>query len=475
VSETQNDRVSEELATPKGDGQGRWLSILVVVLLCLAGAFALGMQIANLPSALKYRAERALAAGDFATAMKHYIKIRRIEHTSKPFEPKMRDIALTGIGQHYEQSKELFNKGQIQNALAEYTAAMALSNDYFFVFPSDEFGAPKEDKLLKLLDTIKDDSCLMAKVHSLRSEWDKARPRMQECERDALDKSSALFWETYVYLITWDWEAAPQVIEKLMKTSGMGSLLEGFGKQANSKKVVETTLRSLVPKKLWPIWTLAGQLKWFELAQIVERMGMELVHPGNDKIGSTGVAAPCDIVVRSAGKDHGDYGNIVVNGVDVATGLRGYNLVALEQKSGELLVSDHFDTIKDKGDNQQLRQRIRKLPAGAIVILAAKGKTKVETDLLEAFRGIGATFAMTEPDRYLWSHCAIGVKGAPAGSALEMHCRGASFLEVCGPTDFGSDEMSIKAYMRKKAAFDHRPVIYLSGKELGSELLFAAP
>ncbi len=475
MSEAQNERVSEELATPKGDGQGRWLSILVVVLLCLAGAFAVGMQIANLPSVLKYRAERALAAGDFATAMKDYIQIRRIEHTRKPFEPKMREIALTGIGKHYEQSKELFNKGQMQNALAEYTAGMALANDYFFVFPSEEFESPKDDKLLKLLDTIKDDSCLMAKVHALRSEWDKARVRTRECERYEQDKSSALFWETYVYLITWDWAPATRVIEKLMKTSGMGSLLKDFGKEASGKKVVKTTLKSLVPKSIRPMWTLAGQLKWFELAQIIERMGMNLIHPGNSRIGSTGVVAPCDIVVRSAGNDRGDYGNIVVNGVDVATGLRGYNLVALEQKSGELLVSDHFDAIRDKGDNQQLRQRIRKLPAGAIVILAAKGKTKVETDLLEVFREIGATFAMTEPDRYLWSHCAIGVKGAPPGSALEMHCRGASFLEVCGPTDFSSDEMSIEAYMRKKAALDHRPVIYLSGKELGSELLFAAP
>ena len=475
MSEAQNDGVSEDSAAPKGDGQGRRLSILVIVLLCLAGAFAVGMQIANLPSVLKYRAERALAADDFAAAMKHYVRIRRIERRSRPSQPKMHEIALTGIGKHYKQSKELFSKGQMKSALAEYTAAMALANDYFFVFPSEEFEAPKEDELLKLLDAVKDDSCLMVKVHTLKSEWDKARARMQECERHAQDKSSALFWETYVHLITWDWDAATGVIEKLMKTSGVGSVLKDFGKQASRKEVAKTKLESLVPKKLRPVWTLAGQLKWFELSQIVERMGMELIHPGTDEIGSTGVAAPCDIVVRSAGREHGDYGDIVVNGVDVATGLRGYNLVALEQRSGELLISDHFDAIKDKADNQQLRRRIKELPAGTIAILAAKGKTKVETDLLEAFREIGAAFAMIEPDRYLWSHCAIGVKGAPPGSALEMHCRGASFLEVSGPTDFGSDEASIKAYMSKKAAESHRPVIYLSGKELGSDLLFAAP
>jgi len=475
MSETQSEPVSEESAKSKGRGQGRSFSILVVVLLCLAGAFAVGMQIANLPSVLKYRAEKALAAGDFAAAMKHYIQIRRIEHTRKPFEPKMREIAITGIEKHYKQSKELFSKGEIQNALAEYSAAMALAKDYFFVFPSEEFEAPKDDKLLKLLDTIKDDSCLMAKVHALRSEWLEAKARMRECEQYAQDKSSALFWETYVYLVKWDWAQATGVIKKLMKSSGMGSLLKDFGKRAKSKKVLETTLESLVPKKLRPIWPLARQLRWFELAQIIKRMGMELIHPGNDEIGSTGVAAPCDIVVRSAGKDRGNYGNIVVNGVDVATGLRGYNLVALEPKSGKLLVSDHFDAIRDKSDNQRLRRRIRKLPAGTIVILAAKGKTRVEANLLAAFREVGATFAMTEPDRYLWSHCAIGVKGAPAGSALEMHCRGASSLEVCGPTDFGSDETSIKAYMRKKAASDHRPVVYLSGKELSSKLLFAAP
>jgi len=476
VSKPETDQnAGGVLASYDNRARGRMSSILVAALLCLACAFAVGIQIANLPSVLRSRAESALASGDFSAAMKFFIRIRRIERDSAPSEPKMRAIARTGISEHYERSKALFAEGKLREALAEYAPGMSLAEDYFFVFPTQQLLAPKNDDLLALLDTIRDDSCFMGKVHSLRSEWDKAIARLQECEKQSGSKSAALFWQTYVSSITWDWDSATVALPKLLKASGMGLLLKDFEKRSREEKVAKTTIEALVPDSLRPDWTLVESLKWYDLSRLVERMGMRLVFSGNREIGSTGVLAPCDIVVRSAGHRNGNYGDILTNGADVSTNLRGYNLVAIDRNSGKLIAADRFDAVSRPKDNQKLKRVIGDLSSGTIVVLAAKGKTKVNADLVRTFKSIGATFAMKEPDRLEWSHCVIGVKGAPPGSALEMHGRGASFLEVCGPRDFGADRDDVETYLRKKAADEERPVIYLFGKRLDSDVLFARP
>jgi len=468
-------------ASQKGPASGtqcwrrRFFSFFVAALVFLACAAAVGIQIANLPSVLKYRAERALASGNFSEAMKFFIRIRRIERDSKPLQPKMSEIAHTGISKHYERSKALLDQGLFGEALDEYTAAMALADDYFFVFPAEQLLPPANDDLLDLLDAMRDDSCFMGRIYALRSEWDKARIRLQECEKQNKLRPSALLWQTYIFSLTWDWERATEALQKFVETSGMGSLLKDFQEHSRGEKVRKTPIKALVPEELHSAWTLVESLTWYDLSQLVERTGMRLFSPGNMEIGSTGVLAPCDILVRSAGDENGNYGNVLLNGADVSDNLRGYNFVAVDQKSGKLLAADRFDPLARPEDNQKLKRVIGGLPSGTIVVLAAKGKTKVEADLLLTFQSIGATFAMTEPDRLEWSHCVIGVKGAPPGSALEMHGQGASFLEVCGPRDYGKDQNEIEAYLTKKATEEHRPVIYMSGKRLDNEVLFAVP
>lgn len=459
----------------KGAARRRFFSFFVAALVFLACAAAVGIQIANLPSVLKARAERAFASGDFAGAMKFFIRIRRIEHDSRPLQPKMREIAHAGIGKHYERSKALLDQGLFGEALGEYTAAMALADDYFLVFPAEQLLPPASDDLLVLLDAMRDDSCFMGKIYALSSEWDNARIRLQECEKQSSLGTSPLLWQTYIFSITWDWERASGALQKLVETSGMGLLLRDFEEHSRREKVRKTSIKALVPDDLQSAWTLVESLKWYDLSQLIERTGMRLISPGNMEIGSTGVLAPCDIVVRSAGVGNGDYGDILLNGAGASTDLRGYNFVAIDQNSGKLLAADHFDAVGHSGDNQKLEQVIGSLPSGTIVVLAAKGKAKVDPDLLSTFQSIGATFAMTEPDRLEWSHCVIGVKGAPPGSALERHGRGASFLEVCGPRDYGKDQSEIEAYLTRTATQEHRPVIYMSGKRLDSDVLLAVP
>ncbi len=79
-----------------------------------------------------------------------------------------------------------------------------------------------------------------------------------------------------------------------------------------------------------------------------------------DAIGASGVRAPADITVRSAGFDDGNVGDISVNGRQVSPRHRGYNVVALDPVSGQVLTAVYADTFEsDRVDN------VRKYRVGA--------------------------------------------------------------------------------------------------------------
>jgi len=72
------------------------------------------------------------------------------------------------------------------------------------------------------------------------------------------------------------------------------------------------------------------------------------------------VRAPADIAVRSAGFDDGDVGDISVNGRQVSPRHRGYNVVALDPASGQVVAAVYADTFEsDRVDN------VRKYRVGA--------------------------------------------------------------------------------------------------------------
>ena len=60
-------------------------------------------------------------------------------------------------------------------------------------------------------------------------------------------------------------------------------------------------------------------------------------------IGTTGVAAPIDVLVRSAGPGAGNLPDIIVDGVNVSRGCSEYNLTVLDADSGEVESSICFD------------------------------------------------------------------------------------------------------------------------------------
>jgi hypothetical protein len=137
------------------------------------------------------------------------------------------------------------------------------------------------------------------------------------------------------------------------------------------------------------------------------------------RIGETGVHSPVDLVVTSAGKDHGRMAPIVVNGSEAGPDLRGYNVVVVDPRSGTVAARAVFDTFVDRAASARLADFIGRVPAGWIVAAAIKddGVGRLGEDAVRAFHSIGG---QRDPRGTLFvSHLLIGVKGAAPGTAVE--------------------------------------------------------
>ncbi|GIW08379.1 MAG: hypothetical protein KatS3mg060_3184 [Dehalococcoidia bacterium] len=159
------------------------------------------------------------------------------------------------------------------------------------------------------------------------------------------------------------------------------------------------------------------------------------VLPIDRTIGTTGIRAPVDIRVESAGLAAGNVARIAVGGQSVARDRRGYNLVAIDSSNGRILQSTAFDTFADEGASARLAKAIGDLPAGTIVVLAVKddASAKLGEDAVAAFRTLGIVTDLRGGFRA--SHAAIGVKGAPPGSAVEARGEDVVRLAIGRSTD----------------------------------------
>jgi hypothetical protein len=137
------------------------------------------------------------------------------------------------------------------------------------------------------------------------------------------------------------------------------------------------------------------------------------------RIGGTGVHSPVDLVVTSAGKEHGWVASIAVNGTDLAPNLRGYNVVVVDPRSGDVQRPEAFDTFLSRAESARLADFIDRVPAGWIVAAAIRddGVGRLGDDAVRAFRSVGG---QVDPRGTLFvSHVLIGVKGARPGTAVE--------------------------------------------------------
>lgn len=136
-------------------------------------------------------------------------------------------------------------------------------------------------------------------------------------------------------------------------------------------------------------------------------------------IGDTGVLSPVDLAVTSAGFDAGRFGEIFVSGRNVATGERGYHLVALDARTGQVDQSAAFDTFASADESTKLARFVAELPAGEIVAGVAIDDVSrnLQVPAVDALRTLGVENDLRYQFRA--GHAFIGVKGAQPGQALE--------------------------------------------------------
>jgi hypothetical protein len=137
-------------------------------------------------------------------------------------------------------------------------------------------------------------------------------------------------------------------------------------------------------------------------------------------IGEMGVESPVNIVVRSAGKDVGDFGHIYVDGVDVSPNQRGYNLAAVDPVSGQVLDAASFDTHdphQAPAASVAMTAWINALPEGVIVAGAVRDAAalSLSDDAVLALHSLGVADDIRGELRR--DHAFVGVKGAAPGSA----------------------------------------------------------
>jgi hypothetical protein len=155
------------------------------------------------------------------------------------------------------------------------------------------------------------------------------------------------------------------------------------------------------------------QLRFSRLQPVNELEG------GPWTVGKTGVESPGSILVRSAGEETGDFAHIYLNGVDLSPGERGYNLVALDPRDGNILAREAFDTHADPAASSRLTAWVEGLPQGSIVAGAVRDEASM--NLSEQARSALSSLGVATDLRghFRWGHAFIGATGAPAGSAVE--------------------------------------------------------
>jgi hypothetical protein len=158
------------------------------------------------------------------------------------------------------------------------------------------------------------------------------------------------------------------------------------------------------------------------------------VLPGQAMIGATGVQAPVDIEINSGGEVQ-DFAFITITSPDGATtdasaGRRGYNLAAIDPKSGALLDMQGFDTTANSFEADRMAQFIEGLPDDVIVLGAARGEagTALNDRAVQALASLGSTVDLRATPGS--GHALIGVKGAAPGAAAEETGPDGAFLRL---------------------------------------------
>jgi hypothetical protein len=159
------------------------------------------------------------------------------------------------------------------------------------------------------------------------------------------------------------------------------------------------------------------------------------VLPAQQTIGGSGLETPVDLEVNSSP----GFAFITVGfgeeAVDASAHRRGINVAVVKPDSGEVLSAKGFDTAANVFEAEALRQFIDAIAPGMIVIVASQGPDAADfftEDTLAALSSLGLN-----TDHLAAPFSAIGVKGAPAGTALQAAAgpEGTAYLRLGASSD----------------------------------------
>ena len=158
------------------------------------------------------------------------------------------------------------------------------------------------------------------------------------------------------------------------------------------------------------------------------------VLPGQATIGATGVQSPVDIEINSGGAAQ-DIAFITVTPPDgqpqdASAGRRGYNLTALDPKTGEVLDVRGFDTWANAFEADDMAAFIEGLPDGTIVVGAVRDDASrfLNERAVAALASLGSAVDLRTTPGY--GHALIGVKGAAPGTASEVSGPDGAYLRL---------------------------------------------
>jgi tetratricopeptide (TPR) repeat protein len=175
----------------------------------------------------------------------------------------------------------------------------------------------------------------------------------------------------------------------------------------------------LVPQTLKEKYPLIQDISFFEIKHLFSILGIKVIVKSDGFIGQTGVKSPVDIIIRSAGALVGNYGQILINGNNVSQNRRGYNVVVLNSKTGDIQNSETFDTSGSKDHVKKMIDFINGIAKGKIVCIAVfdEASNALSKEDGETFEQIGSKENLYGKNR--WAHGIIGVKGSKNGEAIE--------------------------------------------------------
>lgn len=120
------------------------------------------------------------------------------------------------------------------------------------------------------------------------------------------------------------------------------------------------------------------------------------------------------ITIISAGEEVGNLGHIYVNGVDVSSNRRGFN-IAIIAEDGTVLDSAAFDTHADPAASHALAEFLAAAPDDALIAIAVKDEASMQltAEAVDALKAIGGTVDLR--GQFRASYALIGRKsGYPA-------------------------------------------------------------